>query len=430
MQHGISSEIRRVSTLLCVCFALGLLFQSFIAPFVIGFIGYIGWHFRQLLRLAKWLEHRERKSTPESVGLWGAVFDSLNRQQRYEHREKRRLKAVVTRIESTMAALNEAVILLDQHNNMSWWNRAAAQLLAFKDSDRGNAVANFIRAPVFVDYLSSGDYETPLSMPSPHNMERQLQCQITRFGQGEALLMIRDITQVHKLEEMRKDFVANISHELRTPLTVIHGYLETLSDVEDMNQRWAKPLIQMQEQTARMKDLVNDLSTLSKLETGAIESIQNAVYLYPLLRNICDGGAMLSGEKKHDIILTCSDNIQIIGNEKELYSAFSNLLFNAIKYSPANTAIVINAAIDNTDRLTVSVQDNGIGIDVQHIPRLTERFYRVDASRAIATGGTGLGLAIVKHVLLRHDGELRIESKPGDGSTFSCLFPSHRTKNI
>jgi two-component system phosphate regulon sensor histidine kinase PhoR len=228
---------------------------------------------------------------------------------------------------------------------------------------------------------------------------------------------------------MRKDFVANVSHELRTPLTVIRGYLEVLEDSlpKGLKDQHLKALQQMQQQSLRMTTLINDLTMLSKLETDSVNKAQAYVPLTSLLEMICDEARAVSGDK-HLVSLTCDKNIQLLGNERELHSAFSNLITNAVKYSPEGKAIEIRVSMNLANNLLVEIKDEGIGIEQQHISRLTERFYRVDSSRSIQTGGTGLGLAIVKHILLRHDGRLQIQSTYGQGSTFSCIFPEQRIK--
>ena len=221
---------------------------------------------------------------------------------------------------------------------------------------------------------------------------------------------------------MRQDFIANVSHELRTPLTVISGYLETLADNNNLGPTWQKPLQQMQQQAQRMALLINDLLVLSKLETTGVGFNQKAISLVPLLQSIRNEAVALSGERKHEITLVSDGDVQLQGNEKELHSAFSNLVINAVKYTPAAGKITMRLWRDKQN-CYFSVADNGPGIESKHIPRLTERFYRVDASRNSSTGGTGLGLAIVKHVLMRHDAELKISSEVGKGSVFTCVFP-------
>lgn len=431
--YGISSEIRRLIGIIIICLVVGLLLGQLAITFIAGIALYIGYHLYHLDRLLKCLEGRRLKDIPDAPGLWGQVFDHLSRQQRREVREKNKLKAVISRVDATTAALNDAVILLDANDDLSWWNKATGRLLDLKKGDSGNSIINFIRHPKFVSYLEKGDYQLPLTLPSPRNMEVQLEFQITRFGQGEALIIVRDITRIHKLEQMRKDFVANVSHELRTPLTVIRGYLETLEDscATSPSPHWQKAMQQMQQQATRMTTLINDLTMLSKLETDSINTVkESALALKPLLETICSEARAISGEKNQAINLRCDPSFALIGNDRELHSAFSNLITNAVKYSLAEKTIDIRVFINAAGNLIVAVKDQGIGISQEHISRLTERFYRVDSSRSIQTGGTGLGLAIVKHILLRHDARLQITSIYGQGSSFSCIFPTSRIKKI
>jgi two-component system phosphate regulon sensor histidine kinase PhoR len=245
---------------------------------------------------------------------------------------------------------------------------------------------------------------------------------ITRYGNNEHLMLVRDVTRIHQLEQMRKDFIANVSHELRTPLTVICGYLETLLDnVDEVNPLWSRALQQMQQQGGRMQTLLNDLLLLAKLEATDYPSDNQPVPVDDLLQIISEDAQELSGPKQQTITLEVDPAVQLKGSEAELRSAFSNLVFNAVKYTPEQGRIHIRWWGD-VQGAHLSVQDSGIGIDSKHLPRLTERFYRVDSSRNSNTGGTGLGLAIVKHVLLRHRARMEISSVPGHGSTFTCHF--------
>ena len=427
--YGISSEIRRLLAIIGLAAIIGLILgQVFITLFVSALL-YSGYHLKHLHLLVQWLQHRRLEDVHEASGLWGQALDHLSRHKRRELREKSRLKAVIQRVEAITAALNDAAILINSDNSINWWNKAAGALLDLKANDLNSSITNYIRDPGFVSYLELGDYTLPLTQPSARTPEKQLEFQITRFGEGNRLLIVRDITRIYKLEQMRRDFVANVSHELRTPLTVIRGYLETLEDSQDSALKTSPHLQQalqhMQQQATRMTSMINDLTLLSKLET-APTSQQQPLALKPLLEMICSDAQAISGDDQHTISLHCEDELMLFGNDMELHSAFSNLVTNAIKYSPTGGTIKIEASINLARNLVVSVQDEGIGIEQQHISRLTERFYRVDASRSIQTGGTGLGLAIVKHILLRHDGHLQIDSSYGKGSQFSCIFPSHR----
>jgi two-component system phosphate regulon sensor histidine kinase PhoR len=337
--------------------------------------------------------------------------------------EKENLQAVIKRIQAITSALKDGIIILDWRGHLDFWNPAAQRMIGFRAKDQGLSIINFIRDPKFVQYFENENYTEPLDLQSPRHPNRQLQIQITRFGQQERLIVIRDITQVHNLEKMRQDFVANVSHELRTPLTVINGYIETISD-NNKTPAWEKPLQQIMQQGRRMSLLINDLLMLSKLETTEAGQNQKELELEPLLISIKNEAEALGNDKQQTIHLQCDEPIRIIANDKEIHSAFSNLAINAVKYTPENGVIKLHLWKDE-NHVYFSVTDNGPGIDNKHLPRLTERFYRVDASRNSTTGGTGLGLAIVKHVLLRHDGELKITSEVGKGSTFTCVLPWH-----
>lgn len=294
-------------------------------------------------------------------------------------------------------------------------------MLGFHAKDQGLSVIHFIRHPGFVSYFEDGDYSEPLELPSPRFASKQLQFQITRFGKNERLIVVRDVTQLHNLEQMRQDFVANVSHELRTPLTVINGYLETMAD-NNTAAAWRKPLQQMQLQAQRMSLLISDLIMLSRLETTEPGYNQHDIPLTPLLTAVRTEAVVLGNEKSQTIILESEPDLHLRGTEKEIHSAFSNLVTNAIKYTPEYGKIVMRLWRDD-EHIYFSVSDNGPGIEQKHLSRLTERFYRVDPSRNSSTGGTGLGLAIVKHVLLRHDAELKVTSEVGKGSVFTCVFP-------
>ena len=284
------------------------------------------------------------------------------------------------------------------------------------------------RQPGLADF--GGDappFREPLEIPAPADINIQLQYAITRYGPGDRLMVVRDVTRLHNLEQMRKDFVANVSHELRTPLTVVVGYLETMLDLDDdLNPRWKRPLQQMQQQANRMQALLNDLLLLARLETSDNPSEDELVDVRPLLEHIRKDAEALSGERGHRITLEIDGNTRLYAIEGELRSAFSNLAFNAVKYTPDGGDITLRWHSDAQGQ-HLSVIDNGEGIAPQHLMRLTERFYRVDTSRNSTTGGTGLGLAIVKHVLLRHQGKLEIKSDVGKGSCFSCHFPPARS---
>ena len=418
--------IRRLLLLVSVCLLLGLITGEYAWALVIGLAGYLGWHLQQLLRLHKWLRTRQGdEAPPDGYGLWGEVFDSIYHLQRRDQKVRGRLQAVIDRVQESTAALKDAVIMLDRDGNLEWWNIAAEKLLGLKTpQDSGQQITNLVRDPRFIEYFENHNYNEPLELPSPVSDRLRLQFHITQYGNREHLMLVRDITRLFQLEQMRKDFVANVSHELRTPLTVISGYLETLLDnVEDVNPRWLRALQQMQQQGGRMQNLLNDLLLLAKLEATDYPSDNQPVAVDLLLLSIKNDAQALSGERHHRISLEADPHLKLKGSETELRSAFSNLVFNAVKYTPDEGSIQIRWWGDEQGA-HLSVLDSGLGIEAKHLPRLTERFYRVDSSRASNTGGTGLGLAIVKHVLLRHRARLDITSTLGKGSTFTCHFPT------
>jgi len=424
-QNWHSTLIRHLLLLVTGCLLIGLATGYYGWSLAAGVALYLGWTLKQLLRLHDWLRnHQPDEAPPDGYGLWGEVFDSIYHLQRRDQRVRGRLQAVIDRVQESTAALKDAVVMLDSDGNLEWWNRAAETLLGLKTpQDSGQPVTNLVRHPRFKEYFEQDNYAEPLDIPSPVNDHLRIQLYITRYGNNEHLMLVRDVTRLHQLEQMRKDFIANVSHELRTPLTVICGYLETLLDnVDDVNPRWKRPLSQMQQQGERMQTLLNDLLLLAKLEATDYPSDNQPVPIDSLLRTIKNDAQALSGQRNQTITLDVEADVALKGSETELRSAFSNLVFNAVKYTQDGGHIRIRWWSDGSGA-HLSVQDSGVGIDSKHLPRLTERFYRVDSSRNASTGGTGLGLAIVKHVLLRHRARLEISSVLGHGSTFTCHFP-------
>jgi two-component system, OmpR family, phosphate regulon sensor histidine kinase PhoR len=392
---------------------------------VAGLLGWGCYQIHQFQKLQLWLQ-RSNKDTPppEATGPWGELLDDLARMQKRTAAREQSLQGIIRRFQQSSTALQDGIVIIDRNNNLEWWNRSADKLLGLKAaSDRGKPLMNMLRDPRFIRYFRKAQYADPLELPSPVNNDLRLQYQITLFGEGDRLLVARDITRLVRLEQTRQDFVANASHELRTPLTVIRGYVETFLD-QDLPRPLARAMGQMQAQALRMENLVNDLLLLSRLDGSNHIADEHPVQLHPLLEQIHrDAQALaLAQEKDHSISLQLDSEQDLVGQELELHSAFSNLVFNAVRYTPPHGKIRLRWWTDATGG-HFSVTDDGIGIEPAHIPRLTERFYRVDESRASSSGGTGLGLAIVKHVLVRHDAHLSIESRPGKGSTFSCHFP-------
>jgi len=413
-----------INLLLCglAAFGLGTLFGYPLAGLSLGLVGWGLYQVRRFNQLSDWLLREDGSEPPEANGAWGDLFDELARMQKRGRSREQYLRGIISRFQQSSAALSDAIVIIDNQNNLEWWNRAADRLLGLRaTSDRGKPLMNLLRDPRFVRYYRKGHYQEPLELPSPVNSDLRLQYQISTFGQGDRLLVARDITRLIRLEQTRQDFVANASHELRTPLTVIRGYLETFLD-QELPRPLARGLNQMQQQARRMEGLVTDLLLLSRLEASQHISDEHPVLIHSLLRQIHEDAEALATDRGHRFVLEIDPEYDLLGQENELQSAFSNLVFNAVRYTPDKGTITLRWWAD-TKGGHFSVTDDGIVIEAMHIPRLTERFYRIDESRSSASGGTGLGLAIVKHVLVRHDAHLSIDSQPGSGSTFTCHFP-------
>jgi two-component system phosphate regulon sensor histidine kinase PhoR len=430
MRHTWQRQIHRFLLLVLISALIGWFFDA-TAEFLCVMLGaYSVWSLYQLIRLFRWLyktPEDENVEPPESNGgLYGDIFDGIFHLQRRNREARERLESVINRIQTSAQALNDGIIMIDARGHLEWWNTAAERLLGFDSNvDVGQDITNLVRAPEFKRFFESNNYAEHFNFVSPINSNIQLHCQITLLNYKDRLMMVRDVSRIRRLEQMRKDFFANVSHELRTPLTVIKGYLETLLDSGDLKPSLQRALEQMSQQSMRMDALINDLLLLNRLETDARTKSTENIPIDSLLKQIQHDALALSNDKQHTIELESDSNLKLIGSASELQSAFSNLIFNAVKYTPAHKKIVIRSWCDEQGA-HVSVTDDGVGIEPQHIPRLTERFYRADSSHNSETGGTGLGLAIVKHVLMRHDAELEIQSHYGKGSTFTCHFPSAR----
>lgn len=322
--------------------------------------------------------------------------------------------------------LPDAILVIDTEGRIQWCNLTAQKLLRIKDAPlQAIVIHHLIHFPDIHHFLAQELNQTIASY-SLLRPETYLSVTLIHRCEGQNLLLLRDVTHLHYLEQMRQDFVANVSHELRTPLTVIHGYLETLLAQKDIPKQSKKIFTQMYQQSLRMEKLVEDLLLLSRLECHP-EELQDKkiVSVAKLIKSICTDAKILSGKCSHLITAEVDENLGLLGNEGELHGAFSNIIFNAVHYTPANGKIHIKWFAENSGGI-LSVTDTGIGITQEDIPRITERFYRVDKARSRESGGTGLGLAIVKHVLIRHEARLEIESQLGKGSIFSCYFPATR----
>jgi two-component system phosphate regulon sensor histidine kinase PhoR len=385
-------------------------------------------HLSNLSRLHAWLAAQGSARLPEGSGVWQDIFFALSRVVRRQTHIENRLSAALTRFEQAGAALPEGVLVLDEDDRIEWCNPRAEEHFGLDSRrDRGQYVTFLIRHPPFVAYLEAGSFHEPLVLRVARaDGELVLSIQLVPYGGSEKLLLSRDVTRWERLETTRRDFVANVSHELRTPLTVLNGFLETLSDMPEPDpDMLRRSLVLMTEQTVRMHRLVEDLLTLSRLESTHNPPREEIVDVPSLAQTLYREALALSAER-HRIDLRISNRAGLRASSEELRSALGNLISNAVRYTPEGGEIEIAWSLQGEEP-AFSVRDTGIGIEPQHIPRLTERFYRVDRSRSRSTGGTGLGLAIVKHVLSRHQAHLDIQSEVGRGSTFAAVFPASRS---
>jgi two-component system phosphate regulon sensor histidine kinase PhoR len=386
---------------------------------------WIGYHAINVRKLRRWLAKPQRSPVPEASGIWDQVFALLYRHEREHTREKRRLVRLVVRAAQAGRALPDGVVILDANNRVEWCNdRAEAYLGLDRRVDVGGPIVNLLRDPEFVRYVEAGAFPEGFSMRPSRNPSLSLALQLIPYGQHRTLLLCRDLTQEEKVETMRRDFVANVSHELRTPLTVLSGFLETVQELKLDPERTRKYLHLMSGQATRMQRIIEDLLELSALESAPKPLRDERVSVASLLAHTrAEAEALSAG--RHRISVQAEAGFDLAGAESELASAFGNLANNAVNYTPpgGEVRLVWKASPEGA---IFSVEDTGIGIPQEQIPRLTERFYRVDRSRSRESGGTGLGLAIVKHALARHDASLEIESVPGKGSRFTARFPAKR----
>jgi two-component system phosphate regulon sensor histidine kinase PhoR len=383
-------------------------------------------HARHMSRLAKWLADPRPEALPGSSGLWEDVFAALYHLLRRQRRSESRLTATLQDFQRAGMAMPDGLVIVDGANRVEWCNpRAELHFGLDARRDVGQLVTHFVRQPQFAEALDAGGYGEPLTLRSTRDGELVLSVLIVPYEANRKLIISRDVTDRERVETMRRDFVANVSHELRTPLTVIGGFLETIADMETPDPALIRRSVpMMSDQAKRMQTLVEDLLTLSRLESAGNPAREEPVNVPDVVRALYHDALALSAGR-HKVTLQLDSTAWINGAEDELRSAFGNLVSNAIRYTPPGGEITLSWH-ETGDDAVFAVRDTGIGIAAHHLPRLTERFYRVDRGRSRETGGTGLGLAIVKHVLNRHNAKLEVASEPGRGSCFSAIFPGAR----
>ncbi|EHR0802389.1 phosphate regulon sensor histidine kinase PhoR [Vibrio parahaemolyticus] len=383
------------------------------------------WHLHNQMRLSSWLWDEKRLTPPSGSGNWESLFNGLYRLQQRQRRKRKELTNLIRRFRNGAESLPDAVVVFRAEGNIVWCNRLAQHLLGFHwPEDSGQPISNLIRTPDFIKYLNKKDFSEPLEMRSPLNVERMLELRIVPYTEGEHLMVVRDVSQLKQLEGMRRNFFANVSHELRTPMTVLQGYLEMTEDPDMIvGPMWTKAHGVMTEQLNRMNSLVNQLLTLSKIEAAPMHELEDVVNVPAMLEVLEKEAISLSGDDQHKLTFDVDTSLRVLGDDDQLRSAISNLVYNAVKYTPPGANIHVRW-YQTAQGACLEVEDSGDGIEPQHLHRLTERFYRVDKARSRDTGGSGLGLAIVKHALSHHDSHLEIQSEVGVGSKFSFVLPS------
>ena len=415
----------RLTTWLAAGALIGALYGHALLGALLASLSLMAWHGYHLYQLERWLSTGRRPPIPDGRGIWPAILAKVAFMKARAKRRGKRFRRLVKELRASTEAFPDGGIVLSGDHEILYYNQAARELIGLrKKRDKRQRIENLVRHPDFVTYLDNPGERPTVEIPAPQGGDSWLSCRLIPYGPEQKLLLIRDITQGVRLERMRRDFVANASHELRSPLTVITGYLDALAEDPELPGQWRAPLVTMQDQAQRMRRLIEDLLTLSKLESGKSVARDRTVDVRTVLA-AAKKEALAAPEHPRSIEVEVDSDAGILGEEVEIQSVVSNLVSNAVRYTPSDGRVVIRWSVDEQGGHLV-VQDTGIGIDDEEIGRVTERFYRTDRGRARQQGGTGLGLAIVKHVLRRHEGRLEIQSQVGKGSTFTCHFPRDR----
>ncbi|WP_028774636.1 phosphate regulon sensor histidine kinase PhoR [Shewanella waksmanii] len=420
--------LSRLFSILAISLLIGLMVGEVLWVMLLACITLLVWHYRQISRLNYWLWRDRRLTPPNGSGSWEGIFNGIYRLQGKNRKRVSQLAFLLGRFRQGAEALPDAAVVLDAEHNIIWCNKLAQLMLGLVwPQDNGQRIDNLIRYPDFSKYLKKNDYDEPFELARSQADGRVLEIRIMGYGAGQLLLMARDITRVRQLEGMRKEFVANVSHELKTPLTVLQGYLEMMQGMAEPNSPNVKAMDQMQQQTNRMRSMVEQLLVLSRIEDAQGVNLEHKVNMTLMMETLKEEANALSLER-YQIIVNFEPDLDIYGNELQLRSACTNLVSNAIRYTePGGTITIAWQRVPLGAKF--SVTDTGEGIAAQHLSRLTERFYRVDSARSRQNGGTGLGLAITKHALSHHQSELQINSQVGKGSCFSFIIPNRLLVN-
>jgi len=424
------SEIYRCLLVLVPCIVLGFFTDNLSSFIIFGLVIYGLWTANQLVTLKQWLdEGADVDAAPEYIGSIDEHVAGLVDLQKKHQRKTNNLQELISQYKSMISALPDAVVIMGPSGEIISANQASQNLLQIDpEQDINTRITQLVRQPAFTDYFNAKDYQQrPLEIRGASASEPELSVRIIPFGENNLVLIAQDMSQSARIYAMRRSFISNASHELRTPLTVILGYLESLSIHQGMPEECNSAIQSAEVQANRMKQLVEDLLTLSRLEsTSSVASDSNTIPVASLIKEIVEETKLSGWFDQHEISTQLDESKLLKGNLREIHSVVSNLINNAVKHTEAGSEIQVIWAQDSNGKLVFTVEDNGQGIAPEHLDKLTERFYRVDAGRSREKGGTGLGLSIVKHVLGRHEAELAIDSKLGLVTAFICSFPAHR----
>ncbi len=428
-------DIWKIALILSLGGIFGYVIGKALAGLILAAFGIIGWQLHRMQKLYRWIKSPNNYPMPESTGQLYLLHRELSRKARSSRLRKKQLTALFSQFRQAVSALPDAIVLIDAVGQIRWANNNAEHQLGIRwPADANLRLGNLVRDPKLHSLLSETSLKNDpnssgigVEIRSSHNSEHVINIKVIPYTDELRMVIGRDVTRLMKVNQMRTDFVANVSHELKTPLTVLRGYLELLDGNKKLDPSLQRPIQQMAVQTERMQLIVQDLLFLSKLEEPQELSTRESVDVTHLINTIVEMIQPKVKEHAHKLELDIDYDLKILGNQSELHSAFSNLILNAVNYTSTNGIIKVRwRRAEESSDAAFMVSDNGAGIAAQHIPRLTERFYRIDADRSRDGGGTGLGLAIVKHVLQRHEAVLEVDSVEGVGSTFTCIFPERR----
>ena len=418
MQH----ELWRASSIFFFSLFVGWSLDLPLQILVISLAIYLLWIFKTTSTIFSWIDRGMRNIPPNVDGVWGEVADTLNRQRRRHKKSSEKLRTLIRRATKVTESLEQGVVVLKKNRTLDWWNTSAKTLLNLRSGDRGSSIMNLIREPHFIEYINKSEFSGSIRLVSNVQKDILLDFEASFIDGQDIVLVITDVSRLSKFELLKAEFVGNVSHELRTPLTVLRGYLETLEDLPNKNALETKAYEQMAEQVVRMQTLADDLILLSQMEEESQEIQNEEVDIVSMLNSIIDEAKVLSAGRHHFSFE--SQPLILQGNHGDIRAALGNIIFNAVNHNPDGAKIKVNIQL-HENGIMIVIADDGVGMQVDEIPKITERFYRGDNSRNSKSGGSGLGLAIAKHALTRANASLNIISRPGQGATFECLFPLH-----